>query len=202
MRPLKKCYKQYVYIKIKYLVSSPIKSKMKKTLLTAVISFILVLTSTHHACAGFATAKHSNAQTTTGPTDTKVSTRDKKQVLIAEIKNKLKNAFSFDQKEDSKHKKSSWQAFVSFGCSMLGFILMIAGFLSLFSEVGALVVGPGALSAIVFGILCGIAGIVFGIKGVKRRKHKFRGFALAGIILGSIDLFFLLVLVLIAAAFG
>ena len=63
-------------------------------------------------------------------------------------------------------------------------------------------IGAAAIPAIIFGILCGLAGIIFGVKGRPSRRHKFIGLALAGIILGSIDVFFLFVLALIVAAFG
>ena len=75
--------------------------------------------------------------------------------------------------------------------------MMVAGFASVISAIGWTAF---ASVAVVFGLMCGIAGLIFGIMGLKKRKHKFRGFAMAGLILGCVDIFFLCVVALLAVA--
>ena len=175
---------------------------MKKTLLTTIIAAILMITGAQHACAGFVLAKNVHTETANHPVDTKLEARAQKHALIAEIKSKLKSTFSSDHKADGKRKKSAWQAITSFACSLVGFICIIVGFSAVAVGTGTTVIGGAAIPAIILGILCGTAGIIFGVKGRPSRRHKFIGLALAGIILGSIDVAFLFALALIVAAFG
>ena len=96
---------------------------------------------------------------------------------------------------EGKHKRSSWQAFVSLGSSLTGFILILAGLAA-----SSVVVTTGATILLALGALLGLAGLIFGITGMRHReKRKFRGFAIAGMIIGCIDLFLLLELFALGA---
>ena len=170
---------------------------MKRSLLTTILAIFLIAIASQPTYAGFATPKTNAVTTVVDPAETKQTVNDKTQSVIASIKSHVKSIFPAHHKREEKSKKPAWQSIASLGCSTLGFIMMVAGFASVISAIGWTAF---ASVAVVFGLMCGIAGLIFGIMGLKKRKHKFRGFAMAGLILGCVDIFFLCVVALLAVA--
>ena len=174
---------------------------MKKSLLPIVIAFILMIAGTPATYAGFVMPTHSETAAVPPPAaSTKEKIAEKRHTMIALIKDRVKSAIPHGHSEHEGAKKVSWQPFVSFGCSLLGFFLMIGGLAALGSAIDASAAVYGSFSLLIAGILLGIAGVVFGIISVKHRKNRFRGFALAGMILGYIDIFFLAIITAVAVA--
>jgi len=171
---------------------------MKKHLLTAIITTFFIAFAVQPAYAGFVTAK-SNTPERVAPADAKQTIHSKRGELKALIKSKLTSLFSVGDEQKVNTKKIAWQNIASLACSSLGFLSLFMAFAGVISASGWSAL---AAAAMILGLLCGIGGVVFGIQGLRMRKKKwrFRGFALAGLILGCIDLFFLLIVVFVAAA--
>jgi hypothetical protein len=72
--------------------------------------------------------------------------------------------------------KQGWPGIVSLACGVVGLVSTLAW------------------------VPLGIAAIVFGIIGLNRRKYKFTGMALAGLILGGLEILLFILLVAIIAA--
>jgi hypothetical protein len=151
------------------------------------------------AYAGFVTTKNISPEHIAAPADANQTVHNKRQELKALIKSKISALFADDGEKKVNTKKVAWQNIASLACSSLGFLSLFMAFAGVISASGWSAL---AIAAILFGLLCGVGGLVFGIMGLRMRKKKwrFRGFALAGLILGCIDLFFLLIVVFLAAA--
>lgn len=86
----------------------------------------------------------------------------------------------------TKDTRPGWKGIVSFCCSLFGLMGLI-----LLGSIG-IVVG--------FPVLAIIAGVVFGIMGLGK-KNKFKGLAIAGLVIGILGLFFLTMVAVIASGF-
>jgi hypothetical protein len=86
------------------------------------------------------------------------------------------------------HSKPGWLGVVSFACSMFAiatiFLASIPGLSVLFS----------------FYLLAAIAGIIFGGIGLNKRKYSNTGYAIAGLVLGIVEVVALILLVVLIVA--
>ncbi len=169
---------------------------MKRSLYAAIIAIFLITVAARPCYAGFVTPKNSAVTTVIDLPAAKPAVHEKKVAVISSVKSHIKSIFSFDHKTEIKGKKPAWQSIASICCSSLGFFSTFIGFAAVISAQG---LSTLALATILFGVLCGIGGIVLGVMGLRKKKHKLRGFALAGLILGCVDIFILSVVTLFAA---
>ncbi len=172
---------------------------MKKNLLAAIVAIILVVFSAQPGYAGFITTRHNTTeQVARHQAAVSKNSPARLEQLKALIRDRFRPVFSSPAQDgEIQKRKIAWQNIASLGLASLGLFSAFLGFAGVISASGWSAL---AAAAILFGLLCGVGGIVFGIIGMRHgRKWRFRGFALAGLILGCFDIFFLLLVATLAA---
>lgn len=149
---------------------------MHRAILTFLLTFILLATGVTHSYAAFPVK---DATTIIAGNEEIMAKKSFKKSRIATSFQQVKKMISSHAIGEGSSPKSGWPGITAFVCSLLA--------------LGCLTV----ISLVPFFFLFAILGIIFGAIGVSKKRYSSTGLALAGLILGSLEIVAAIVLIAI-----